>query len=263
MHPRICVSPVALGEMSAASQVELLRRVGARYVGFYTHCVASAGGVDAVTGSGLDVEYLVHRIGPPAEWPRSRELLLASIDIANELGARFIYFTTGAARQHRFADAAAALEQRLGPIVRRADAAGIALAIENTHALRSDLSFAFAFRDTTRLARQIGLSVVLDLFAAWIEPDLADTVSANLDILRIVQVSDFRFGSTVQPNRWVPGDGDIPLAPVIADLLAAGYRGLFDIELLGRVLSEEGPESALRRSAAWLASTLAELGVSD
>ncbi len=229
MHERVCISPVALGEISVAEQIALLRRIGARQAGFYTHLVGGGDGRNAVTAiaeSGIDVAYLVHRIGSSAQWARSRKLLEEGIEVAAELGAPFIYFTTGAATAHRFDDCVAELRERLRPVLRRARAVGVDLAVENTHALRSDLSFAFSYRDTVRVARQVGLAVVLDLFGAWIEPDLAQTVAGSLDILRIVQVSDFVFGTAVQPNRWVPGDGDIPLAPILADLLLAGYPRL-------------------------------------
>jgi sugar phosphate isomerase/epimerase len=263
MHERVCISPVALGDVSVAEQIALLRRIGARQAGFYTHLVGGGDGrkaVTAITESGINVAYLVHRIGPFAQWARSRKLLEEGIEVAAELGAPFIYFTTGAATAHRFDDCVAELRERLRPVLRRARAAGVDLAVENTHALRSDLSFAFSYRDAVRVARQVGLGVVLDLFGAWIEPDLAQTVAGSLDILRIVQVSDFVFGTAVQPNRWVPGDGDIPLAPILADLLLAGYPGLFDIELHGAVIEAQGAEVALARGAAWLTQTLDGLG---
>ena len=137
---------------------------------------------------------------------------------------------------------------------------GVELAIENTHALRSDISFAFSYRDVVRVARTAGLAAVLDLFGAWIEPDLAATVAGSLDILRVVQVSDFVFGTAGPPNRWVPGDGDIPLGPVLADLLAAGYQGVFDIEVFGPAIEAQGAEQALARAGAWLTRMLGELG---
>jgi sugar phosphate isomerase/epimerase len=263
MHERVCISPVALGDTSVVEQIGLLRRIGARRAGFYTHFLGGGDGRGAVTAiaeSGIDVAYLVHRIGPFAQWRRSRKLLEEGIEVAAELGAPFVYFTTGAATAHRFDDCVSELGERLRPVQRRARAVGVDLAVENTHALRSDLSFAFSYRDAVRVARQVDMAVVLDLFGAWIEPDLAQTVAGSLDILAIVQVSDFVFGTSVQPNRWVPGDGDIPLAPILADLLTAGYRGLFDIELHGAAIEAQGAEAALARGAGWLTQTLDGLG---
>jgi sugar phosphate isomerase/epimerase len=57
----------------------------------------------------------------------------------------------------------------------------------------------------------------------------------------------------------VPGDGDIPLAPVLSALAAAGYRGAFELELVGPRIEEEGYESAITRA---LTATTALLGES-
>ena len=74
--------------------------------------------------------------------------------------------------------------------------------------------------------------------------------------MRLVQFSDFIVGTLVQPNRWVPGDGDLPLERLLDDVLAAGYTGIFDLELLGPAIAEEGAESALRRGLEWMTRML-------
>jgi sugar phosphate isomerase/epimerase len=50
----------------------------------------------------------------------------------------------------------------------------------------------------------------------------------------------------------VPGDGDIPLSRIIGQLLDAGYDGVFDIEIIGSRIEDEGYESAIRRSLGYL-----------
>jgi sugar phosphate isomerase/epimerase len=58
------------------------------------------------------------------------------------------------------------------------------------------------------------------------------------------------------PCRLVPGDGAIPLERLLEQLLEAGYRGPFDLELLGPEIEREGPGRALRRGADWLRAAL-------
>ena len=65
-----------------------------------------------------------------------------------------------------------------------------------------------------------------------------------------MQLSDFAIGTHDTPNRMVPGDGDIPLARIIGQLLDAGYAGVFDIEIVGPRIDDEGYESAITRSVA-------------
>ena len=54
----------------------------------------------------------------------------------------------------------------------------------------------------------------------------------------------------------MPGDGDLPLERLLDDVLAAGYTGIFDLELLGPAIAEEGAESALRRGLEWMTRML-------
>jgi sugar phosphate isomerase/epimerase len=73
-------------------------------------------------------------------------------------------------------------------------------------------------------------------------------------------VSDFAIGTLSTPNRLVPGDGDIPLERVLGQILAAGYRGCFDLELIGPRIDDEGYESACTRAVANLGTLLTDLG---
>lgn len=59
-------------------------------------------------------------------------------------------------------------------------------------------------------------------------------------------------GTLSVPNRWVPGDGDLPIARLLAETLALGYRGVVDLELVGPAIKAEGPEFALSRALKWL-----------
>jgi sugar phosphate isomerase/epimerase len=90
----------------------------------------------------------------------------------------------------------------------------------------------------------------MEINACWAERDLAATVRAGVDTLRLVQVSDFAVGTLSTPNRLVPGDGDIPLARIVGDVLAAGYAGCFDLELIGPAIDAEGYDTAIPRAVA-------------
>ena len=88
---------------------------------------------------------------------------------------------------------------------------GVALAIEPTNPLRTDISFVFNLRDSLVLARSAGIGVVLELACCWYERGLAELVRDNVDMLALVQVSDYEIGTFDTPNRSVIGDGDVPL----------------------------------------------------
>ena len=132
-------------------------------------------------------------------------------------------------------------------MIEDARARGIPFGLEHTNSLRVDVGFVHTLRDVVDLARRLDIGVCVELNACWAERGLAETIRDAVDTFRIVQVSDFAIGTLSTPNRLVPGDGDIPLERILGQVLAAGYEGCFDLELIGPRIDEEGYASACRR----------------
>jgi sugar phosphate isomerase/epimerase len=76
----------------------------------------------------------------------------------------------------------------------------------------------------------------------------------------LVQASDYVLGDRMSPCRAVPGDGVIPLDRLIRQLLDLGYKGLFDLELVGPRIDVEGCYAASTRAAEYLSELLTRLG---
>jgi sugar phosphate isomerase/epimerase len=87
----------------------------------------------------------------------------------------------------------------------------------------------------------------------------AGTIAAGIDRIRLVQVSDYAVGTLSTPARLVPGDGDIPIARILGQVLDAGYDGCFDLELIGPAIEAEGYERAVPRAITALDGLLAEV----
>ena len=181
--------------------------------------------------------------------------LASSVEIANRLGAPAIVFTTGPAGPLEWDDAADAFAAAVAPQL----PVPLKLCLEHTNSLRHDVSFVHTLRDAIDLARRLDIHVCMEINACWAERDLARTIADGIDRIGIVQVSDFSIGTLSTPNRLVPGDGDIPLRRIIGQVLDAGYEGVFDLELVGPKIEEEGYRSAIARSCAYLSDLLASL----
>lgn len=149
-------------------------------------------------------------------------------------------------------DALGALEAAIAPVRERAEEARVGLALEHTGPLRLDLSFVTSLRDGVDAAEALDIGVCVEVNSCFAERSLEETLRRGKDRLRHVQVSDFVIGSLCTPDRAVPGDGDIPLAAIVAWLDAAGYRGALELELVGPRIESEGYESSIRRSIAYL-----------
>jgi sugar phosphate isomerase/epimerase len=223
--------------------------------------------VARVRDAGLRVSNLVElgwfELTNPEGWGAQQERLLAAVSAARALHAPCLVLTTGRASSLEWEGAAEAFADALAPVLFEADAAGVALALENTSAFRLDLSFVTTFADAVDLARRLGVGACMEVNSCFAERGLADSIRAGVDVLSHVQVNDFVIGSLCTPDRAVPGDGDIPLAGILAALVTAGYGGAFELEMVGPRIEEEGYAAAIRRGVTYLDELLAQVVAAD
>ena len=180
--------------------------------------------------------------------------------VAGRLGAPMVVLTTGPAGPVPWEEAADAFAETMAPLVEQATATGVDLVLEHTNSLRADVGFVHTLRDAVDLARRVGLGVCVEVNACWAERGLAATLEDGMDVIRLVQVSDYAIGTTSTPDRLVPGDGDLPLHRILGQALAAGYAGDFELELVGPRIDAEGYASAISRSVERLSALLDDLG---
>jgi sugar phosphate isomerase/epimerase len=171
-------------------------------------------------------------------------------------------FTTGPFAPLTWEEAADALDAALSPVLAEAARRRVPFAIEHTNSLRVDVGFVHTLRDAIDLAQRFDVGVCMELNACWAERGLADTIRNGVDRIRLVQVSDFKVGTVASSQRLVPGDGDIPIARILGTVLDAGYAGVFDLELIGDAIRDEGYDGAVPRAVDALGSILTELGAS-
>ncbi len=188
-----------------------------------------------------------------------RTRLSALIQKAEQIGARSIYMMTGGHGRLTWEQAAENFCEAVAPCIAQADDAGIALAIENAPAVYADVHIAHTLHDALTLAEMAGIGVCIELFACWAEAGLRKLFERAVPRCVLVQLSDYIYGDRALPARAVPGDGAIPLRQIIEWLLSAGYRGAFDVELIGPRIDREGHFAAARRAANYLDKILDEL----
>lgn len=268
MHPRISVSSICTYDWPLDRDLAFYRDAGITNVGVSVAKLEQYGwapATHAVRAAGLRVTNLIglgpFRLADPSQWDRQRDRLLRALDAAEALAAECLVMTTGPATPLPWEEAADALEAALAPVLAAAAARGVPFALEHTNSLRVDVGFVHTLRDAIDLAERLDIGVCMEVNACWAERGLAETIRAGVDRIRLVQVSDFAVGTLTTPDRLVPGDGDIPLARVLGQVLDAGYRGCFDLELIGPRIREEGYAAATARAVERLTELLASLGV--
>jgi sugar phosphate isomerase/epimerase len=270
MHHRISVSSICFVGTPFAALAEIWRRLGVRKVSLVTQQVDEAG-IEAIgetlAAGGLELENVSHLFMPgrhfgegEAAWGEARERLDRLIGETAALGGQSIYMLTGGHGRLQWEEAAHGFAEAIAPCVPRAREAGIGLMIENAPPLYADLHLAHSLRDTLTLAEMAGIGLCIDLIGCWAEAGLRDTIQRALPRCGLVQVSDYVYGDRAYPCRAVVGDGVIDYEGLIGDMLAGGYQGTFDLELIGPRIEAEGRVEAVTRCAANLGDILRRFG---
>jgi sugar phosphate isomerase/epimerase len=252
VHSRISVSEVCSGPIPFLEEVQFWKKLGVNNVGMISPKLEPIGwDTTLVAETGLRVSNVGTEERSAAD----------AVEFAAAMGADSVWLEPGSIGSRTWEEAADDFCQRIRPTVTRANELDIPFALQPTNALRLDLSFIFTLRDSLELARTAGTGVVLELQCCWYERGLEELVRRNVDMLTLVQISDYQIGSLSSPNRSVIGDGDIPLERLLAMILDAGYEGMFDLEILGPKIEAESYLSATRRSLERAGEMLDRIGV--
>lgn len=190
----------------------------------------------------------------------ARAALSTVIDAGAAVGARVVYLLTGGRGELSWERAANRFCAMVAPCVARAEAAGVALAIENASSLYADMHIAHTLRDTVTLAERAGMDVCIDVFHCWAEGDFDVLLQRALPRTALIQLSDYVLGDRALPGRAVPGDGTIPVAAFVAQALDGGYTHGFDLELIGPRIDREGRLQSASRACDVVGALLDRLG---
>jgi len=270
IHPRLSLNSVSTWGQGLAEDIALWQSLGIKHVGLILPKIKAVGWSKAatmVTDAELEVSTIFgptfrpHDADPSLGWlEEDRAETVETLQFAAEIGAASVYVCSGAAASLTWDQAAASFCDVIAPSVAASRQLHVPILLEPTNPLRSDVSFVFWQRDAMDLARQAGTKVMLDFQSCWYERGIADTIRENIDLVGVVQLSDYVIGTTETGNRAVPGDGDIPLERLIAVTLDAGFEGTFDLEVMGKRVEEEGYASAMGRAIEVTSAMLEKLG---
>ncbi len=268
MHPRVNLHQVAFVAQSTTAFVEHCRAIGVGPMTLVTPLLMQPGGLaeaQAALAAGGPYAHTVNH--PFATFPnlegdgeKTSARLIEAIDIAAALGAPNIYLVTGGRGALSWEAAAQRFADLIAPCLPAARDKGVQLLVETASDFNVDIHITHTLDDTIRLAEIAGIGVCIELHACWFEGGLKEKFARAVPNTHLVQVSDYVLGDRSAPCRAVVGDGVIPLERLIGDLLEAGYQGVFDLELVGPRIEQEGPAAASKRAAENLSEILIRLG---
>jgi sugar phosphate isomerase/epimerase len=268
MHPRVNLHQVAFISESTTAFVDYCREIGVPNMTLVTPLLMQPGGLEeaqrALAAGGPRAAVVNHPVAMGSSLDRvgeeESEKLLRAIDIAATLGAPVIYLVSGGRGSLLWEAAAARFAELVAPCLSAAREKGVRLTVENASPLNADMHLAHTLDDTIRLAEIAEIGVCIELNACWYEADLKEKFRRAMPLTGLVQVSDYVLGDRFTPNRAVPGDGAVPLDWLIGTILDLGYQGVFDLELVGPRIEQEGARAASKRAAENLSDLLVKLG---
>jgi sugar phosphate isomerase/epimerase len=271
MHDRISVNAICFPSAGFRDLAAHWRELGARRVSLVSYLLLEEGlaaAQQALRTGDCQVETIAHPFLPPGKhldaaeesWREPRDTLSRLIEHAQALGARSIYLLTGGHGTLTWEEAAEVFRAAVAPCVAQARTAGIPLMIENAPPLYAHTHIAHTLRDAVTLGQIADVGVCIEFFACWTEAGLKESIERAVPRCHVVQVCDYIYGDRSLPSRAVPGDGAIPVKRMLEWILRAGYRGVFDLELIGPRIDKEGQLKAVRRAADNVGEMLQSLG---
>jgi sugar phosphate isomerase/epimerase len=253
MHPRLSVNAICSMNQSLKDDLALWTDLGIDNVGLISPKLSAAGWDEsrrAVLDAGLRVSSM----------SCYREGIAESLEFSASIGTPVLYTIAGSAGSMPWEEAAAKFCEALAPFVAKAKELGVVLSVEPTNPLRTDVSFLHCVRDAIDLARMADMGVTVDFYSSWYERGIDELIREHIDLVALVQISDYRLGTFDMPNRCAIGDGDVPVERLMRTVLEAGYKGPFDLEILGPRIEEEGYRAPIGRSIERAGAMLERLG---
>jgi sugar phosphate isomerase/epimerase len=265
--PRISVNSLSSARWSLFQDLDLYQRLDIHRVSFMMPKLIEAG-LDRAIDEIVSRHIVVDAVLPGAAfdltdelgWTQVHEAMFMAIETAQRLGATTIPTAGGSAHGHTYEWAVDRFARAIEPVAAAARQRGVRVAVEPTRTQFAYVGFVHSLRDGLTLADLLDLWLMPDTAHVWWEPDLADLLAAGAPRFALFQVADLAFGGPVL-ERLVPGDGEIPLGPILSAAAAAGFAGPFEIEIIGQAIEDEGYEESIRRSCQHIQGLLTEAPV--
>jgi len=200
--------------------------------------------VELIESSGLKVSHLFWAGGFTGSDGRSFRASLADAEealrTAGSLAAGSLIVYSGARAGHTHNHARRLFREALVQLAPLAAELNVALAVEPMHpACAGEFTFLTSLGDVLDLLDAVAspqVKIVLDTYHVGTDPALLSRIAEIRDRIAIVQLGDARMPPNREQNRCRLGEGVVPLQAIVDALVAAGYDGFYDVELLGEDL---------------------------
>ncbi|HEU5362505.1 MAG TPA: sugar phosphate isomerase/epimerase family protein [Gaiellaceae bacterium] len=266
MAPRVSVSQITTFRSTFADDVRRYVAAGLEGLGVWELKLPDGGDAQALeqlAESGLEPASAVPAVpsilplpllGGPDDPAERVEAICASLGRLAPFGPSGIVCLTGTGEGRDPDDARAAVVDGLRTIAHEADGLGLRLALEPYQREGGELwTIASTIREAVSLIEDAGdppaLGIQFDVWHLWNTETLFDDIAAEVDRFVGVHVCDVRDPTRGWADRALPGDGAAGVPEILRALDAAGWDGLYDIE----IFSDDGTFGSEYRDSYWAA----------
>ncbi len=215
-----------------------------------------ARGVELLAESGLKVSNLLWAGGFTGSDGRtfreSVEDAVEAIQLAASTCAGCLVLYTGARAGHTHRHARRLIVDALRELAPLAAESRVPLAIEPMHrGCAGEWTFLTSLDDACQLLDAVPspyVQLALDTYHMGDDSAVLSRIEQFASRIAIVHLGDWKQPPEREQNRSLLGEGVLPLREIVAALNSAGYRGYFDVELMGEEIETADYRQILRQS---------------
>jgi sugar phosphate isomerase/epimerase len=194
----------------------------------------------------------------------SVEDAIDAIQTASLLKAPNLIVYSGSRAGHTNRHAMRLVQTALSELADVAGEYGVCLALKPVHPQWArDCTFLTDLDSTVELIHSVGsewLRLALDTYQWSGDEEIFQRLPEFIPLTSIIQVADAGSIEMWEPNRLLPGLGQLPIAAFLGKAIEAGYNGSFEIELWGEDVEAWDYDELLRQSYQSLHAMLSNAG---
>lgn len=184
---------------------------------------------------------------------------MEAVQLTADLDCDTLVIYTGSRIGHTLNHAIRNCRNAIYELLPLAEACGVTLAVEPVHAVGVDWSFLQDLPSALHFVdyfRSPNVKLAIDTYHLGLDRVELTDFEAIASRTAIVHLADAKRRPRCEQNRCLLGEGRIPIAEIVAALVDGGYRGYFDVELLGEDMEGHRYEDVLVRSRAALSQLI-------
>jgi sugar phosphate isomerase/epimerase len=264
--PRLSVSQITTLRSSFADDVRDYAASGVEAIGVWELKLgegADAEALEALAASGLSSAAAVPAVpsvlplpllGGPEDPAERVDAFCRSLERLAPFNPSSIVCLTGTGLGRAADDARSLAVDGLATIGREAERLGLRIGLEPYQRIGGEeWTIVSSIPEAVELIRDAGdspaLGIQFDSWHLWNTPTLYEDIEREIDRFAGVHIADYREPTRGWADRALPGDGVADIPRILAALDAAGWDGLYDIE----IFSDDGTFGAEYPDSHWAA----------